>query len=63
LRAVHAGMPTVATVTSRAAWGAGVVSLRAGVGFGVSAGRRLALGVDGGRVVKEEERERGFGQG
>jgi hypothetical protein len=50
-------------VTSRATWGAGVVSLQDGVGFGVSAGRRLALGVDGGGVVEEEERERGFGQG
>jgi hypothetical protein len=35
----------------------------AGPGFGVSAGRRLALGVDGGGVVEEEERERVFGQG
>jgi hypothetical protein len=29
----------------------------AGPGFGVSAGRRLALGVNGGGVVEEEERE------
>jgi hypothetical protein len=37
--AAHAGVPTVATVTPRAAWGAGAVSLRAGVGHGVLAGR------------------------
>jgi hypothetical protein len=46
-------------MTSRAAWGAGAVSLRARVGCGVSAGRRLALGVDGGGVVEEKERGRG----
>jgi hypothetical protein len=48
---------------SRAVWGACARSLRGGAGVWVSAGRRLALGVDGGGVVEEEERERVFGQG
>jgi hypothetical protein len=56
-RADHAGMPTVAMVTARAAWGADAGSLRGGASARVSAGWRSSTGGRWRRLV-EYQRER-----
>jgi hypothetical protein len=51
----------VAMATGGAAWGAGVVPMRGGAGFRVSARWRSTTGGRGRRLVKgKRERERGF---